>query len=85
LPCEQPLALYESEHYFRYCILTSPLPVKDYVAQLTLYPVTMGNQTFGIWIAECKVTDGNEAGLIDAVGNGTFGKAFEVLNEYFAR
>jgi hypothetical protein len=82
---ERLLALSDTEHYFRYCILTSPLPVKDYVAQLTLYPVTMGNKTFGIWIAECKVTNGDEAGVVDAVGNGTFGKAFEVLNQLLAR
>jgi len=77
---ERLLALSDTEHYFRYCILTSPLPVENYIAQLTLYPVTMGNKTFGIWIAECTVTDGNEAGLVDAVGNGTFGTAFEVLH-----
>jgi len=82
---ERLLALSDTEHYFRYCILTSPLPVKDYVAQLTLYPITMGNKTFGIWIAECKVTNGDEAGVVDAVGNGTFGKAFKVLNDFFAR
>jgi hypothetical protein len=45
----------------------------------------MGNKTFGIWIAECQVTNGDEAGVVDAVGNGTFGKAFEALNDYFAR
>ena len=53
------------------------------MAQLTLYPVTVGNKTFGIWTAECKVTNGDEAGLVDAVGNGTFGKAFEVLKRIF--
>ena len=38
-----------------------------------------------IWIAECKVTNGDEAALIDAVGNATFGKAFEVLNQHFSK
>jgi hypothetical protein len=81
---ERLLALSDAEHNFRYCIVTSPLPVEDYVAQLTLYPVTMGNKTFAVWIAEFKVTDGNEAGVVQAVANDTFGKAFEVLNQHLA-
>lgn len=71
-------------HSFRYCILDSRLPVENYVAQLTLYPVTADDTTVGIWTAEFDVTNGDEAGVVDAVGNGTFGKAFEVLNEVFA-
>ena len=81
---EQLLELSDVEHSFRYCILDSPLPVKRYLAQLTLYPVTADNLTVGIWTAEFDVTNDDEAGVIDAVGNGTFGKAFEVLNELFA-
>ncbi len=73
------------EYSFRYCILTSPLPVERYVAQLTLYPVTVGNKTVGIWTAEFEMTNDDEAGTVDAVANGTFGKAFEVLNERFGR
>ncbi len=30
-----------------------------------------------------KVTNGKEADVVEAVGNGTFGKAFEVLNQHF--
>ena len=82
---ERLLALSDQEHYFKYTILDSPLPVKGYVAQLTLYPITIGNQTLGLWTAEFQVSGGNEASVVDAVGNGTFGKAFEVLNEFFAR
>jgi len=81
---ERLLALSDTEHYFRYCILTSPLPVKDYVAQLTLYPSPWATRPWHL-DRECKVTNGDEAGVVDAVGNGTFGKAFEVLDEYFAR
>ena len=73
------------EYSFRYCILTSPLPVEGYVAQLTLYPVTVGNKTVGIWTAEFNVTNDDEAGVVNAVANDTFGKAFEVLNEYSPR
>ena len=82
---ERLLELSDVEHSFRYCILASPLPVEGYVAQLTLYPVTVGDKTVGIWTAEFEVTNDDETGVVNAVGNDTFRKAFEVLNEYFAR
>ena len=78
---ERLLELSDIEHSFRYCILTSPLAVTGYVAQLTLYPVTVGDKTVGIWTAEFQPTDDNEAGTVDAVANGTFALAFEVLND----
>ena len=81
---ERLLELSDIEHSFRYCILTSPLAVEGYVAQLTLYPVTVGNKTVGIWTAEFEVTNNDEAGVVNAVGNDTFRKAFEVLNTFFA-
>ena len=80
---EQLLELSDIGYSFRYCILDSPLPVENYIAQLTLYPVTADKTTVGIWTAEFDVTNGDEAEVVDAVGNGTFGKAFEVLNGIF--
>jgi hypothetical protein len=77
---ERLLELSDIDYSFRYCILTSPLPVEGYVAQLTLYPVTVGNRTVGIWTAEFEMTNDDEAGTVNAVANDTFGKAFEVLN-----
>jgi Polyketide cyclase / dehydrase and lipid transport len=81
---ERLLTLSDLDHTFAYCILTSPLPVEGYVATLKLYPVTVGNKTLGVWTAEFRVTNGKEADVVEAVSNGTFGKAFEVLNEFFA-
>ena len=79
---ERLLMLSDAEHSFEYCILDSPLPVEGYVARLTLYPVTVGDRTLGVWEAEFTVTaDGDEAGVVDAVANGTFGLAFEVLDQ----
>ncbi len=82
---ERLLELSDIEHSFRYCILASPLPVEGYVAQLTLYPVTVGDKTVGIWTAEFEMTGDDEAATVDAVANGTFGLAFEVLNQRLAR
>ena len=44
----------------------------------------VGNKTVGIWTAEFEVTNDDEPGVMNAVANDTFGKAFEVLNNYFA-
>ena len=82
---ERLLELSDLEYSFRYCILTSPLPVKGYVAQLTLYPVTVGNKTVGVWTAEFDMDGGDEAGTVKAVADDTFGKAFEVLNQRLGR
>ena len=78
---EKLLMLSDKEYSFEYCILDSPLPVENYVAKLTLIPVTVGNKTLGVWTAEFNMTDDTEAEVIDAVANGTFGLAFKVVNE----
>jgi hypothetical protein len=82
---EKLLTLSDLDHTLTYCILTSPLPVENYVATLKLLPVTVGNKTCGIWTAEFIALDGKDADVVDAVRNGTFGKAFEVLNEHFSK
>ena len=78
---ERLLMLSDKEHSFEYCILDSPLPVEGYVAKLTLYPITVGDRTLGVWTAEFTMVDGDEAEVVDAVANGTFGLAFQVINE----
>jgi len=59
--------------------------VENYVATLKLYPITVGDQTLGTWSAEFKVVRGREDDVVDAVANGTFGKAFDVMNELLGR
>jgi hypothetical protein len=80
---ERLLSLSDVDHSFSYCILTSPLPVGDYRAALKLHRISVGERTLGVWTAQFRVIHGREADVVDAVANGTFGKAFEVLNEFF--
>ena len=82
---ERLLTLSDVDYTMTYCILDAPLPVENYVATLKLYPITVGNKTLGTWSAEFKVTKGREEDVVDAVGNGTFGKAFEVMNELLGK
>lgn len=82
---ERLLALSDAGHTFTYCILDSPLAVDDYVATLTLHPVTAGNLTLGVWTASFRVRPGaSEAELVERVGDRTFGGAFRALNALFA-
>jgi len=82
---ERLLTLSDVDYTMTYCILDAPLPVENYVATLKLYPITVGNKTLGTWTADFKVTKGREEDVVDAVGNGTFGKAFEVMNELLGK
>jgi hypothetical protein len=82
---ERLLTLSDLEYTMTYCILDAPLPVEGYVATLKLIPITAGNKTLGTWAAEFKVTKGREEDVVDAVANGTFGKAFEVMNQLLSR
>jgi len=77
---ERLLALSDVEYTMTYRILDAPLPVEDYVATLKLIPITVGNQTLGTWTAEFKVLRGREEDVVDAVANGTFATAFEVMD-----
>jgi len=77
---ERLLTLSDVDYTMTYCILDAPLPVEGYVATLRLIPITVGNKTLGTWTAEFKVTAGREEDVVDAVANGTFAKAFEVMN-----
>ena len=81
---ERLLALSDLEYTMTYRILDAPLPVDDYVATLKLIPITVGDRTLGTWTAEFKVTRGREEDVVDAVANGTFAKAFEVMDKLLA-
>ena len=73
---EKLLTLSDREYTCCYCILEATLPVRDYVAEMRLRPVTEGNQTFGEWWATFEVDPADEAAVVETVTN-TFRFAFE--------
>ena len=81
---ERLLALDDEKYYFTYCILESPMKVENYIATLSLLPITDGNQTYAEWTAQfdCDVND--EAELIEFIGNGVFQSGFNVLKVHFS-
>lgn len=64
---EQLLALSDVEHFSTYSILESPLPVRNYVATLTLRRITTTGQTFGEWQSRFDTPPGEEESACDLV------------------
>ena len=74
---EQLLSLSDRERSCCYCILeVTGLPVRDYVAQVTLWPVTEAGQTFGEWWAEFDADLADQADCIARVTD-TFRLGFQ--------
>lgn len=82
---ERLLGLSDYDMTCTYEILESPMGVENYVAKLSLTPVTDGNRTFAEWEAEFDTPPGREAALAQQVGQGVFQAAFDALKQRFAR
>lgn len=81
---ERLLGFSDRDRTCTYSILESPLGVDNYVATLSLTPVTDGNATFAQWTAEFDAEPEREAGLVEFIGNGVFQGAFTHLKQRFA-
>ncbi len=73
---EELLTLSDREHTCCYRILEATLPVRNYVAEMRLKPVTEGDVTFGEWWAEYEVDDADADAVFQTVSD-TFRFAFE--------
>jgi hypothetical protein len=73
---EELLTLSDRDYTCCYKILEASLPVRNYVAEMRLLPITEGNKTFGDWWAEYEVDEKDAAAVFEAVNN-TFRFAFE--------
>ena len=82
---ERLLALSDYDLSCTYAILESPMGVENYVATLSLTPVTDGNRTFAAWQAEFDCAEEREADLRRSIGEGVFQAAFNALKQRFSR
>ena len=80
---ERLLALSDFDLACTYAILESPMGVADYVATLSLIPVTEGNRTFAQWQADFLCPPEREAALVAQIGQGVFQAAFTHLKRRF--
>lgn len=82
---ERLLALSDYDMSYRYTILESPMGVEDYVATLSLTPVTDGNATFAEWQADFGCAPEREEALVRQIGTNVFQAAFDALKQRFQR
>lgn len=80
---ERLLGLSDYDMFCTYSILSSPMPLKDYVATLRLTPVTDGDRCFAEWSAEFNCDAEHEAELVSAIGNDVFKAGFNALKKHF--
>ena len=82
---ERLLALSDYEMSCCYSILESPMDVENYIATLSLTPITDGNATFAEWTAEFDAPLEREDKLVRSVGQNFFQAAFASLKVRFGR
>lgn len=82
---EQLLKLSDVTHSQVYCILDSPIALYDYVATLTLKPVTDGGATFIEWSSSFETPRGSEIELAELVAEDIYQAGFDALRERFER
>lgn len=80
---ERLLALSDYDLSCTYSILESDMGVENYIATLSLTPVTESNTTFAEWTAEFDCAEGREQALIQQIGQGVFQSAFNALKQRF--
>jgi hypothetical protein len=82
---ERLLALSDYDLSCSYAILESPMAVENYVATLSLTPITDGNLTLAEWQAEFDCAPDREAALMHQIGYGVFQTALTALKHRFGR
>lgn len=80
---ERLLALSDYDLSCTYSMLESDMGVENYVATLSLTPVTDGNVTFVEWIANFDCAEEREQALIQQIGERVFQAAFNNLKQRF--
>jgi NADPH:quinone reductase len=79
---EQLLALSDAAFVSTYCILDATVPLRRYVATVTLKRVTDGDRTFWHWQSTFETPPGRERELADMVASGVYEAGFEGVRRY---
>ncbi|MDJ1007469.1 MAG: SRPBCC family protein [Paracoccaceae bacterium] len=78
---ERLLSLSDAETMFRYCLLDTPIPLFNYVAQVRLIPVTVSDTCFIHWSARFQTPKGEETALSGLVRDGVQRAGIEAIKE----
>ncbi len=76
---EQLLSLSDNEFTLIYSIVDSDVPLLDYVAEISLKPVTDGNHTFWSWASTFNTPKGQERALAKLVAEGVYEAGFAAI------
>jgi NADPH:quinone reductase-like Zn-dependent oxidoreductase len=82
---EQLLSMSDEDHCFRYAIVESDIPLKNYIAEVSLKPVTDGNSTFWSWESKFETPKGKEKELATLVGDGVYEAGFEAVRSQLTK
>lgn len=82
---EKLLSLSDYDLSCSYSILESPMGVSNYLATLSLIPITDTNFTFAQWQADFDCATEKESSLVQQIGEGVFLTAFKALQQRFVR
>ena len=82
---EQLVSMSDKEHSFRYAIVASEVPLKNYVAEVSLKPVTDGNRTFWNWQSKFDTPKGMEQELAKLVSEGVYDAGFAAIRNQVER
>jgi len=76
---EQLVALSDMPMGFSYRILTSDVPLLDYLAHVELRPVTASARTYWRWHSTFRTPPGQEEELTNVVRNGVYRAGFDAI------
>lgn len=76
---EQLLTLSDKDHAFRYRIVSSDVPLHNYIAEVSLRPVTDNNRTFWLWSSQFDTPPGLEQEMQQLVAEGVYEAGFEAV------
>lgn len=79
---EQLLSLSDLEQNYHYCLLDTPIPLFNYVAQVQLLPVTDGDATFWHWEGSFTAPADQMAAMTEVVAHGIFETGFAAIRDY---
>ncbi|EHK66940.1 SRPBCC family protein [Achromobacter arsenitoxydans] len=77
---EQLLMLDDPNKALRYSIIETDLPMRDYVAGVSLHPITEGGGTLVQWWADFRVEGAELGDVAAAVGQGVFAAGLAALD-----
>lgn len=76
---EQLLSMSDKDRRFRYSIVEADIPLRNYVAEVSLKPVTDGDRTYWFWQSSFDPPAGRERELADLVAEGVYEAGFEAV------